>query len=634
MNNAWFFPILSGGMSQDWNDAGIMTFSGSPMSSLAREVTQNSLDARDRTNDRPVHLYFDLIEVLAEEFPDIDGLSKALKGCQKDADEKTGLFLRRALQTISEPKVSFLRMSDKNTEGMKGPANQAGTPFNTFTKVTGRGVKAHATAGGSFGIGKNAPFAASDLRTVFVSTVYENENGQIQELAQGKAILKSHPVNDPTGNLAGANGFFGEATPACGPIRDTGEIPDWLRRRTQFENDEPGTSLFVAGFHSSDSWEKLLLSAVIANYFSAIHDGDLEVSVGGKVVTSDNLREQLENDDLMEAARSEARDAPLRLAGHLYKCLAHPRAEEEEITLDILGSCRIRVLVGENLPSRVGVLRNGMLVTESLKGLQRFPGFSDFAAVVDVLDQDGLEFLRQMENPAHDNFEPDRLHDENEKKRGRKALEELADKTREVLKKHTQTSEGPTSRLDFMAGLFPDLDSGKSTPGTDALEPNLEGGVIIRAKAPPRRRQSTFVKRDPEARDGGSDKGKRRRRPGPRQKGGFGTGEGSGAGQGGTGGRKRPAINLTNIRSLTDNLKERSIWITPTESANADVKVEIAGKDQFSDLEIESVRGFEVIGGMIKNVKLEKDQRVELKVKLKKPFDGAVRVSAIGKEDV
>ena len=37
-----------------------------------------------------------------------------------------------------------------------------------------------------------------------------------------------------------------------------------------------------------------------------------------------------------------------------------------------LGACELRILVGENLPKRVAVLRNGMLITEGLPGLKRF----------------------------------------------------------------------------------------------------------------------------------------------------------------------------------------------------------------------------------------------------------------------
>ena len=55
MNYAWRFPILDGGKKQGINDSGIATFAGSELyNNLAREICQNSLDAKDPEIDEPV----------------------------------------------------------------------------------------------------------------------------------------------------------------------------------------------------------------------------------------------------------------------------------------------------------------------------------------------------------------------------------------------------------------------------------------------------------------------------------------------------------------------------------------------------------------------------------------------------
>ncbi len=41
----WRFPPTNGGAGDGFNDSGIAHFKGSPISSLARETIQNSLDA-------------------------------------------------------------------------------------------------------------------------------------------------------------------------------------------------------------------------------------------------------------------------------------------------------------------------------------------------------------------------------------------------------------------------------------------------------------------------------------------------------------------------------------------------------------------------------------------------------------
>ena len=57
----WKFPPTSGGSGDGFNDSGIAHFKGSPISSLARETIQNSLDAR-KSRVEPVHVDFELIE--------------------------------------------------------------------------------------------------------------------------------------------------------------------------------------------------------------------------------------------------------------------------------------------------------------------------------------------------------------------------------------------------------------------------------------------------------------------------------------------------------------------------------------------------------------------------------------------
>ena len=51
----WRFPPTNGGQADGFNDPGIAHFNGLPLTSLARETIQNSLDARG-TLGTPVHV--------------------------------------------------------------------------------------------------------------------------------------------------------------------------------------------------------------------------------------------------------------------------------------------------------------------------------------------------------------------------------------------------------------------------------------------------------------------------------------------------------------------------------------------------------------------------------------------------
>lgn len=46
MSNSWIFPSNNFGIITGIGEAGIETFKGSPYRSLAREICQNSMDAR------------------------------------------------------------------------------------------------------------------------------------------------------------------------------------------------------------------------------------------------------------------------------------------------------------------------------------------------------------------------------------------------------------------------------------------------------------------------------------------------------------------------------------------------------------------------------------------------------------
>src|SRR5690606_17150646 len=118
---------------------------------------------------------------------------------------KDALFFELACEAVRKPMVSILTVEDYGTTGLIGPS-VTGKPFHALIKGSGVSQKSSADAGGSFGIGKNAAFAVSQLRTVFYSTLYQL-NGATHHLAQGKSILVSH--TDDRGNEKRGIGYCG-----------------------------------------------------------------------------------------------------------------------------------------------------------------------------------------------------------------------------------------------------------------------------------------------------------------------------------------------------------------------------------------------------------------------------------------
>ena len=168
MKIGWRFPPLSGGTKQGYTNNDIEGFKGEELiDNLAREICQNSLDARDKNSLEPVKVVFELKHVERDKYDVFSGYEKCLQGCRRfwsrgeKIDEKLETFLDDAESVLSKPQISVLIASDYNTRGLVGNHNldALDTPWEALTGADGMSVKPDDNSGGSFGIGKNAPFA-------------------------------------------------------------------------------------------------------------------------------------------------------------------------------------------------------------------------------------------------------------------------------------------------------------------------------------------------------------------------------------------------------------------------------------------------------------------------------------------
>ena len=238
MSAKWHFSASS--KFEGFNDAGIETFAGERMASLAREVIQNSLDAaEDPKKMNKVTVEFDMVNIPTGEFFEIDGLKSAIGGCKAErlADDKAQRFLSKAEEVLEKNSIPCLRITDFGTTGLEGAVDDQLGQWFAIMYGTGIGAKGgNEAAGGSFGIGKHAPFALSDLRTVFYSTHYRGS-----ERAQGKTILMSRTTEG--GDFQSATGFYGLGSRI--PLEGV-EYPSWLKRAGT--PSEYGTQITYSGF--------------------------------------------------------------------------------------------------------------------------------------------------------------------------------------------------------------------------------------------------------------------------------------------------------------------------------------------------------------------------------------------------
>ena len=590
----WKFPLNNDGSDDGFNDSGIAHFSGAKFFSLVREIIQNSLDAR---KEYPVRVEFDVEEIGSKKFPKSDQLREIFRKCRTDSknrkDKKAEKFFAGGLEVLKGRKIRMLKASDFNTTGL----HERGEKDLFYILTKGRGISDKAAgAGGSYGIGKSAPYVFSDLRTVFYSTMYK-KNGRAIHKAQGRSILMSHDSED--GRTQGT-GFYGEEE-GCRPITD--DIPDFLVRKEQ------GTTVCVAGFPDIREWQNYIRAAVVSSFFAAIDSGKLCVSIGQKLtIDAESLRSEFEA--LLDIYDKDDKDDnfdDVKLGFQLYDALK--RGTERDIQLRHgLGHCKLRVLTGdgEDLPQQVGLIRGtGMLITADYKRLQKFPGIGEFIAVFTCDNEKGNDLLRRMENPQHNAFEPERLGDDASK--GDNALIHLADTIRKRIKEIVASTESDSVKIDEMKEFF-STEDGEDGNGKGP-DRDFERGVVISksptilpklGKKPPLPPLPVKEKDTDDASTPTPD-------------------------------IKRQPIDISNVRIVAGKGKrERVAYFTPTESGNVSLDFWIIGDEYGEQLQLAEESRVRA-----QSIDLVKGERAKFKFAAASDVRGALRIVAsteFGKE--
>lgn len=117
----WFFSSRGFGATEVFSNPGLEMFKCEPIRAMAREVCQNSLDAKI-SNNEPMRIEFERLLIKTSDFPSIVEMHKTLIKCQEflesQGDEKTKQFVNTAIATIKNKGFVFLRIRDYKTTGL------------------------------------------------------------------------------------------------------------------------------------------------------------------------------------------------------------------------------------------------------------------------------------------------------------------------------------------------------------------------------------------------------------------------------------------------------------------------------------------------------------------------------------
>ena len=619
-----------GGEAEGLSDAGIETFRENPVSAVARETGQNSRDARF-CKTKPVLVKIDLLTIETKEFPSIAEYRQATKHCLeksvKNSKKKETEFFRKASKVLESKNLRILKIADYNTTGVPGPCEE-GNPFHTLAKTDGISDKGKTGSLGSFGIGKNAPYALSDIQTVFYSTLYYNKSNKAEGkfLCMGKTQYISH--KDENGIDRRRKGYWGLSEKYL-PLTDVNQVPSWLRR------EEQGTSIFSIASRKTENWTYEMVVAILTNFFVAVSRDEMKfvISRGTHTINSENINNWFENNKIQnEVDRLNCKEA-FEKAKILHTCLCDKEKIIEELTIEQLGKFNLHLLLREGLQNTVGIIRNGMYITDNLayfdEPFKRFPMHKDFALIVEPKTPDVSDKLKWMENPRHDNLSADRIADEVKRKTMRVAIKTLAKRIREFLARHARVRPANQQKIDELNEFF---------VSAKTQQEDEEG-----SKTDPKQRRVTKIERSENVST------VRTTRPGTpfeeednndnyeKQENATGRGKGEGGEKGGKSTTKPKIIpvKIKNERITIPDLQNpnyRNIFFTPTESGELVVIVTMTGLSKPERLFAKDVTNGHVLSGTIL-IKATSSERISLLVEFESDYTGPVEITVYKKPE-
>ena len=369
------------------NNASILTFSKDVVDALIKELTQNSIDAKEYSSGK-VRIKVGMSQLKTDDVPGIDSFGVILDEMSSywgDLRQPTFVkFFKNASNLVKGESLHVFSFEDFNTKGLEGDESRGSFKNLVFDE----GVSDHKpdNALGGFGIGKNSFFALSSLQTVFYSS-YHNDRGH-----SFIGVTKLAEYVDDEGVRKNSRVYYGDwDSGKVKHVTDKSAIPPMFRR------DENGLSSYALGVEPQPEWKRLVIKALIKNYWFLFENDMIEAEVDGELINKLNY---------FDFATEEFCDDGSILA--FIETFKNPDLTHKYDVHEIGG---IKVLLSEqpeqssiDYPDSIVFIRDGMMIKEYSLGVRNLP--NKLAGIVYCDNPKGNKILSNMEPPAHDDFEP------------------------------------------------------------------------------------------------------------------------------------------------------------------------------------------------------------------------------------
>jgi len=467
MQLGWYFSNESSPSDELVDKFADSKFGMDRWTSFSREIIQNSLDACDEVFPQ-VEVAFDLNKSLTiDDIPGGRYTRDVLERCAEQATNKqTKQAYKKGLEILNKPYVYCLKVSDRKTKGVETGRDAA---WGALVFDEGKSVNKRPGSAGSHGVGKKVPFIISTCNTVFYATKNKYLLDGVEHsdmLVQGKTVLINW--EDENGQGKSPKGWFGVLN-KDDPDRKKRILPianDEIQGIHPYfvRNDDYGTDVIMIGVNAYDYEDQIqtkIISSICENFFIAIKEGKLKVSVFGKEIHSGNIDKVFQTYYEPTGALKNSMNDLLRIYTQEPVLLPVKRYSTE------IGHIRLYFeAASESNKKYYTIVRNhGMKICEN------YISSADkaFSAMAIIEGEELNRLLSSLENAAHDAFitdDPNIEYEENAKSAHAALLKAIKD----YIIEQTKIDDGEDQKIEGLyeilavPGFTPQITKNDSKP--------------------------------------------------------------------------------------------------------------------------------------------------------------------------
>lgn len=480
MENRRRFPASGHGDRKGISSGDTETFKKSPFKAFAREILQNSIDARD-SDENPTIVEFNTFELATNLIPGYNELKEQVRRCIEFWSHKPDYvkIYTDLLNVLNKESITCLRVSDFNTTGLVGvnTDQQKNNKFLALTKGTGVSEKGTTLAAGSKGLGKNAAYLMSEVSTAFYATranqdidgnagdfvgfigvsdlisgYLDDNNEANRDYTQGKGYYSSNNLNDPISSIQSLDKSF--------------------KRKL----NEYGTDIFILAFNTNEEREKEIINSLLDSFMPAIVRGDLEVSINDMLINQGSVKDVVYDDSFIYKSNKSSIVSQYRLLTDTEKVSVY------DIDTDY-GNCSLYVLPLSKEEDELATHKCTMIRYPLMKIKDEPLGASFRVSAMCIIEDNLLgKTLREIENAQHIDWETKRIKDKSTRLEVENVLrsikQQIRDRVIECLQIGDEQPLDPNGAGDYL----PDTDFGDSSNETNGNQKPIESVTISKPK--------------------------------------------------------------------------------------------------------------------------------------------------------